>query len=81
MTVSTIPNAYDRIAITDASSPLAVFRTKRADMVDAMFANTLETQKRIRACDIDYLGTFHRDNLPEAREKLAAYAESAQEAA
>lgn len=77
MTISTIPDAYDRIAKTDPSSPLAVFRSDRYNRVDAMFAGTVLTQRRIEQGDIDYLGTFHRDSLQEAREKLAAYAEAA----
>jgi len=81
MTVATISEALNRISMTCPSSPLAVFRTKRPECVDAMFANTVLTQMQIRNGHIDYLGTFHRENLPEAREKLLEYADSAQDAA
>lgn len=81
MTISTIPDAYDRISMTDAISPLAVFRSSSYRSVDAMFANTVLTQRRIEQGDINYLGTFHRDNIHEAREKLAAYAEAYAESA
>lgn len=77
MTISTISDAYDRISTADPSSPLALFRAKRVDFVDVMFANTVYTQQRIQVGDINHLGTFHRDNMPAAREVLAAYAESA----
>lgn len=77
MTISTISDAYDRISTADPSSPLALFRPKKSDCVDVMFANTVYTQQRIQAADINYLGTYHRDSMPAAREVLTVYAEGA----
>ncbi|WP_444941228.1 hypothetical protein ACJJI3_01410 [Microbulbifer sp. ZKSA004] len=81
MTVATIPEALQRISTTEPCSPLAVFRTKRDDQVDVMFANTIRTQQRIEWGDINYLGSFHKESLSEARQRLQEYSESMREVA
>ncbi|MFD1216391.1 hypothetical protein [Microbulbifer celer] len=77
MTVTNLSTALERIEKTDPSSPLACFRARVPGSVNTMFAGTVLTQRRIEQGDINYLGTFHRDNLPEAREKLREYVSEA----
>lgn len=77
MTVTNISAALERIEKTEPSSPLAVFRARVPGVVNTMFANTVLTQRRIEHGDIAYLGTFHRENIGEAREKLREYVNDA----
>ncbi|GAB2875831.1 hypothetical protein GCM10027180_02650 [Microbulbifer echini] len=81
MCIVTIPEAINRISTTNPSSPLAVFRTKYAHLVEVVFANTVITQFWINQGHINYLGTFHRDNRHAAERRFEDYFESMPKAA
>ncbi|GAA5445815.1 hypothetical protein Misp06_04020 [Microbulbifer sp. NBRC 101763] len=81
MCTVTIPEAIERISTTNPSSPLAVFRTKYARLVEVVFANTVVTQFWINQGHINYLGTYHRDNLHAAERRFQDYYESMPQAA
>ncbi|WP_444893615.1 hypothetical protein ACJJIE_03780 [Microbulbifer sp. TRSA001] len=81
MSVITISEAAKRISQTDPGSPLAVFQTEHPRRVNVVFANTVWTQKCIARGTWDFLGVFHRENLPEALKTLDEYAENMKDAA
>ncbi|WP_444902140.1 hypothetical protein ACJJIG_04050 [Microbulbifer sp. SSSA007] len=81
MCTVTIPEAIERISTTNPSSPLAVFSTKSAHLVEVVFANTVVTQFWINQGHINYLGTYHRDNLHTAERGFQDYYESMPKAA
>ncbi|WP_299588957.1 hypothetical protein [uncultured Microbulbifer sp.] len=76
MCVVSIPEAITRLSTTNPGSPLAVFRTQSAHLVKAVFANTVVTQFWINQGHINYLESFHRDNLPVAERRFQDYFES-----
>ena len=49
MSQSSVEHTMSRIAGSTAESPIAVFACNRSDMVNAMFADTVESQRKIRA--------------------------------
>jgi len=47
MSLCTLSRALDRIAAAEPESPLAVFATESLGRVDVMFANTVNTRKKL----------------------------------
>jgi len=77
MTISAIDLIMRRISVTERESPLAVFLTPDHMFMDCVFANTVNTQARIRNCDPDLIGIFHRDINPvHIMRRLRSYANS-----
>jgi hypothetical protein len=58
MSISSLEVALRRIELSTPESPIAVFKTKIIDRVDAVFAGTVKTQEAIRYGHRDYIGTF-----------------------
>ena len=70
MAVSHISVIVSRAMAADEDSPIAVFMTKDK-LLRAVFANTVETYKRIRAGDRNLVGVFHgRMFAKDIRERL-----------
>lgn len=71
MSICTTQEVMNRIKHADRESPIAVFRTEDDIYFDALFANTIPTQQRIKKGDRMYIGTFHKLNDPSTiRRKL-----------
>jgi len=62
MTICTEEVALNRIALSPANSPLAVF--KDGNKLDVMFANTVVTQRAIENKDAYYIGSYSKENDP-----------------
>lgn len=59
MTISTVEVIMERVKTAYKDSPIAVFYADDGSL-DAMFAATIETQKRIRTDEQNLVGVFHR---------------------
>jgi len=72
MSIANIDLIMRRIMTTERDSPLAVFLIRNTipngetdqHFLDCVFANTVNTQARLRECDPDLVGVFHRDHNP-----------------
>jgi hypothetical protein len=64
MTVQTVEMIKDRISIATEESPVAVFSIYEQGFkkLDAVFASTVQTQKRIKMSCSDLVGVFHQDS-------------------
>lgn len=59
MTVMTIDLIKARIQVAEPSSPIAVFSCGAQDHLNAVFANTVETQRWIREGVFPLVGVYH----------------------
>lgn len=59
MSISDIETTMDRIAFASEDSPIAVFRCNIPGKVNAMFANSIGVQERIRNKDPMLIGIYH----------------------
>lgn len=60
MTIATTEIIIERIRAAEPLSPIAVFRCNKIGHLDAVFASTFETKRRIRQKDKYYVGTFSK---------------------
>ena len=62
MAISTIDVVMTRVSAAAKGSPIAVFipHDSEPDLFEAVFADTFETQRRIKEKDPLYIGTFHK---------------------
>ena len=75
MTVSDPKTIIERIKAAEESSPIAVFKVKPTGLLDAVFANTSESQKLIRDGG-GLVGVFHGEHdLDRVRHELNTAAE------
>lgn len=60
MSVSTVTIIKNRIVSATDSSKIAIFKVRQGGHVlfDAVFDNTVQTQRRIRERDRNYIGSF-----------------------
>lgn len=58
MSLSSVEHTMSRIAGSTAESPIAVFACNRSDMVNAMFADTVESRRKIRAETAGLIGVY-----------------------
>jgi len=76
MSIGTVEVIIDRIKSARGGSEIAVFsdRSTGALLLDAKFANTVETMKRIRNKDPDLIGVWDDScNLADVRKHLIMY--------
>lgn len=70
-------NLYEvmaRISGATVSSPIAVFRCRRAQMLNAVFAGTVKTQKMIEHRHPDLIGVYDGTmNLERVQNELARH--------
>lgn len=64
MSVSSLEIIQERIESAKKSSPIAVFKYMRQGLIEynAVFANTYETQQRIKEKDRTLVGCYHGKN-------------------
>ena len=75
MTILSPPLIIDRIKVATLKSPIAVFKTLDGRL-DALFAATVITQRRIKAKDPFLLGVFHEGmDLASIKNKLAEWSD------
>lgn len=60
MTIATVDTILERVKSATSKSPIAVFKCNVFGHFNAVFANTVETQRRIRSGDPAYIGTFDK---------------------
>jgi len=73
MSVGSVSTIIGRIKIASVLSPIAVFRKKSilGNNLDAVFADTVKTQEKIEAGNINYIGTFDKTmNMFDIRDVL-----------
>lgn len=64
MSYDTPYTIINRIKLATHESPIAVFQCEKEGKLDAMFANTVFTKKRINK-GYGFIGKFHRGDLQE----------------
>jgi hypothetical protein len=71
MSISKVPIIMGRIKTAEVNSPIAVFLHKDKDRLDAIYANTVGAERRIRYETSDYIGSFNKTmNAAEIRSRL-----------
>jgi hypothetical protein len=72
MSLTTIPNLLERIAVASKDSPIAVFRTPGPvdDRLDAIFASTYWSQRIIKSNPINLIGVYTCNNNPDELRSL-----------
>jgi len=64
MSICTIPQALRRIEIAPRNSQIIVFKCDRKDHVNACYANTSESKRRIKL-GLDIIGIFDKTSNPK----------------
>jgi len=74
MSIGTVKTIIDRIKVATVLSPIAVFKEtndEAIEVLNAVFADTVETRKRIANNYYGYIGTFDRTmNMADIRKQL-----------
>jgi hypothetical protein len=71
MSLMSVMHTMDRIKFATTSSPIAVFRCDKVGLVNAVFANTIQTQRMIEEKDPNLIGVYHSSmDIPEINRAL-----------
>lgn len=62
MSLMKLPLIIGRIKTASHHSRIAVFRCLQPGLLDAVFADTIETQRIIVAGTVTFIGAYHGDN-------------------
>lgn len=73
MSDCTVDLVLARLKVATPQDPLALFTGTKPGCIDVVFANTVETQRRIAASDPRLLGVYDQANQP-TRQQVRAWA-------
>jgi hypothetical protein len=76
MSESTVEIALERIKSATRSSPIIAFKSKRKDVVDCYFYNTIKSREMLTTNSSNFIGIFDKYfDIAKAREVIVAAVE------